>query len=105
MAEPRSYHMSPEEFRRCGHEVIDWIAAYMREVDQFPVMSSVKPGEIRAKLPDGPPRSGESFDPMLREVDEIVIPDIAHWQSPRFFGYHPCNNSGPSILGELLSAG
>ena len=105
MSEPHSFHMSPEEFRRHGHAVIDWIAAYMREVDRFPVMSSVKPGEIRAKLPEGPPRTGEPFESMLRDVDEIIIPGITHWQSPSFFGYFPCNNSGPSILGELLSAG
>lgn len=97
--------MSPEEFRRHGHVVIDWIAQYMRDVGELPVVSPVKPGVIRAQLPAHPPRRGESFDAMLRDVDRIIMPGITHWQSPMFFGYFPCNNSGPSILGELLSAG
>ena len=97
--------MTPEEFRRHGREVIDWIANYMERVEQFPVQARVKPGEIRGKLPADPPRQGEPFEAILRDLDEIILPGITHWQSPNFFGYFPSNNSGPSILGELLSAG
>lgn len=100
-----SFHMSPDEFRRRGHEMVDWIARYMEEVESKPVMSKVKPGDIRAKLPSHPPETGESFDAMMRDVNEIIMPGVTHWQSPNFFGFFPCNNSGPSILGELLSAG
>jgi aromatic-L-amino-acid decarboxylase len=97
--------MTGEEFRRAGHRLIDWVAEYLEQVEQYPVSSQVKPGEIRARLPAAPPARGESFDAILRDVEEIILPGITHWQSPNFFGYFPSNNSGPSILGELLSAG
>jgi aromatic-L-amino-acid/L-tryptophan decarboxylase len=97
--------MNTEEFRRCGHELIDWVANYLERVEQYPVLSQVKPGDIRALLPAAPPLKGEPFDVILRDVEQIILPGITHWQSPNFFGFFPCNNSGPSILGELLSAG
>jgi len=103
--DPRSHHMSIEEFRRSGRDVIDWIADYHRRVESFPVLSRVKPGEIRAALPPNPPAEGEPFDAMLRDVGEIILPGLTHWQSPNFFAFFPSNTSGPSILGELLSAG
>jgi aromatic-L-amino-acid decarboxylase len=97
--------MTPEEFRRHGYGVIDWIARYLEEVEQYPVLSQVKPGEVRAKLPAAPPTQGESFEQMLKDFQEIILPGITHWQSPNFFAYFPTGISGPSILGELLSAG
>jgi aromatic-L-amino-acid decarboxylase len=105
MSEAGSFHMSPEEFRRQGHALVDWIARYQEEVEKYPVLSTVKPGEILAKLPAAPPQQGESFEAMLADVDRLIMPGITHWQSPNFFAYFPANNSGPSILGELLSAG
>jgi aromatic-L-amino-acid/L-tryptophan decarboxylase len=98
-------HMSSEEFRRYGKEVIDWIADYYQRIESFPVKSRVQPGEIRAALPARPPQDGEPFDAMLRDVEKLILPGITHWQSPNFFGYFPCNNSFPSILGDLLSSG
>jgi aromatic-L-amino-acid decarboxylase len=97
--------MTPEEFRRYGKELVDWIADYHERIESFPVLSRVEPGEIRRRLPVNPPETGESFDAMMRDVEEIVLPGITHWQSPSFFAYFPSNSSGPSILGELLSAG
>jgi aromatic-L-amino-acid decarboxylase len=97
--------MSPDDFRRHGRAVIDWIADYMENVERYPVASPVKPGEIRAALPAHPPEHGEPFEAMLRDVNDIIMPGITHWQSPNWFGYFPCNNSGPSVLGELLSSG
>jgi aromatic-L-amino-acid/L-tryptophan decarboxylase len=97
--------MTPEEFRRHGRAVVDWIADYMERVESFPVLSKVEPGEIRAALPPEPPPRGESFDAMLADVERIILPGITHWQSPSFFAYFPSNNSGPSILGDLLSSG
>lgn len=97
--------MTPAEFRRHGHAVIDWLARYLEEVERYPVQSQVKPGEVRSRLPAHPPRHGEPFENLLRDVEKLILPGLTHWQSPSFFGYFPSNNSGPSILGELLSAG
>jgi aromatic-L-amino-acid decarboxylase len=97
--------MTPEEFRRHGHAVIDWIADYQERIESLPVLSRVKPGELRAALPDDPPEKGEDFKEVLKDLDELILPGITHWQSPNFFAYFPANASGPSILGELLSAG
>ncbi len=104
-AKPESFHMTPEEFRRHGHAVIDWIADYQSRVESFPVLSQVKPGAIRASLPASPPARGEPFDALLKDVDQLILPGITHWQSPNFFAYFPCNASGPGILGDLLSSG
>jgi aromatic-L-amino-acid/L-tryptophan decarboxylase len=97
--------MTPDEFRRHGREVIDWIADYMERVELLPVLSQAAPGDIRRRLPELPPQQGEPFAAILRDVNEIIMPGITHWQSPSFFGYFPCNNSGPSILGDLLASG
>ena len=98
-------HMTPEEFRRRGRQAIDWIADYYERIETFPVLSRVKPGEIRAMLPADPPETGEEFDAVLADLDRVILPGITHWQAPGFFAYFPANASGPSILGELLSAG
>lgn len=97
--------MTPDEFRKHGRQVIDFIAEYMEQVEQYPVVSPVQPGQIREQLPAQPPLEGEPFERMLQDVSKILMPGITHWQSPSFFAYFPSNNSGPSILGELLSAG
>jgi aromatic-L-amino-acid decarboxylase len=98
-------HMTPEEFRRHGREVVDWIAAYLERVETLPVMAQVQPGDIRARLPASPPEEGEPFEAILADVDRILLPGITHWQSPNFYGYFPANASGPAILGDLLSSG
>ena len=105
MSDEKSFHMTPDEFRRCGHAVVDWIADYQSRVESFPVFSQVKPGQIRASLPPGPPAQGESFERLLKDVELLILPGITHWQSPKFFGYFPCNASGPGILGDLVSSG
>jgi aromatic-L-amino-acid decarboxylase len=97
--------MTPEEFRQAGRQVIDWIADYYERVGEFPVMSQVETGEVRAKLPPHPPLDRESFDTVMKDVEEIVLPGISHWQSPNFYGFFPANASGPAILGDLLSSG
>ncbi|MFZ1917391.1 MAG: pyridoxal-dependent decarboxylase [Terriglobales bacterium] len=102
---PNSSHMSPEEFRRYGHAVVDWIADYHSRIESFPVLSRVQPGEIRAKLPAHPPAKGETFDNILSDIERIILPGLTHWQSPNFFAYFPANASGPGILGDLLSSG
>ncbi|MEP6661763.1 MAG: pyridoxal-dependent decarboxylase [Acidimicrobiales bacterium] len=97
--------MTPEEFRANGHLLVDWIARYLDEVGNYPVLSQVQPGDIRAKLPTSPPSSPEPFTAVLDDIDGVIMPGITHWQSPNFFAYFPANRSPVSILGELLSAG
>jgi aromatic-L-amino-acid decarboxylase len=99
-----SFHMDPEEFRKHGHAVVDWIAEYYKRMESFPVLSQVKPGDIRGSIPAEAPRQGEPFDRILQDVDSLILPGITHWQSPNFFGFFPSNTSGPSILGDLLSS-
>ncbi len=97
--------MSPAQFREEGKKMIDWIADYYEQVENYPVLSQVEPGDIRKSLPNAAPAQGESFDAMMQDVEQLIMPGITHWQSPNFFAYFPANASGPSILGELLSAG
>jgi aromatic-L-amino-acid decarboxylase len=103
--EEKSLHMTPEEFRRYGHAVVDWIADYQSRIESFPVLSQAKPGEIRASLPVNPPAQGEAFEAVLKDVEQFILPGVTHWQSPNFFAYFPCNASGPGILGDLVSSG
>jgi aromatic-L-amino-acid/L-tryptophan decarboxylase len=97
--------MTPEEFRRYGREVVDWIADYYARIESLPVLAQTAPGEIRTALPAQPPEEGEPFDRVLRDLDEILLPGITHWQHPSFFAYFPSNASGPAILGDLLASG
>src|SRR5574342_262417 len=97
--------MTPDEFRRSGYQVIDWVARYLATAEQYPVLSRVEPGEIRAQLPAQPPMEPESFEALMADVERVILPGITHWQSPNFFAFFPANTSGPAILGELLSAG
>ncbi|MCC6458217.1 MAG: aspartate aminotransferase family protein [Caldilineaceae bacterium] len=97
--------MTPDEFRQHGHELVEWIAQYYERVDQLPVLSQVALGDVRGQLPPSPPATGESFAAMMADVEKIILPGVTHWQSPNFFAFFPANNSGPSVLGELLAAG
>jgi aromatic-L-amino-acid decarboxylase len=97
--------MDSDQFRRYGHQLIDQIAAYMQQLESYPVQAKTKPGDIRNQLSDQAPELGEPFERIIEDFEHIIMPGITHWQSPNFFGYFPANHSGPSILGELLSAG
>jgi len=96
--------MPPEEFRSHAHTVVDWMADYLREVGRYPVLSRVRPGEIRASLPPRSPSSGDPFEDLLSDFQQLVLPGITHWNHPGFFGYFSVTGSGPGILGEMLSA-
>ena len=104
MPAEKNYHMTPEQFRRHGRAVVDWIADYYERIEMLPVLSQVEPGQIRQALPAEPPAEGESFDAMLHDINKVILPGVTHWQSPNFFAYFPANASGPSILGDLLSS-
>ncbi len=98
-------HMSPDEFREHGHALIEWLAEYMEDVGERRVLPSVAPGDIAAMLPESAPEEPEPFEAILRDLDEVVMPGITHWQHPGWFAYFPANASPPSILAELVSAG
>src|SRR5262249_52400186 len=97
--------MTPEDFRRHGHVLIDWIADYRANLAQQPVMSQSRPGGIRAALPTSAPEQPESFDAILRDLEAVLVPGLSHWQHPSFFGYFPSNGDLSSVLGDYLSTG
>jgi aromatic-L-amino-acid decarboxylase len=94
--------MTTEEFRKHAHELVEWMAGYMDNVENYPVKSHVRPGEIINRLPAGPPLKPESFETLMKDFEEIIMPGISHWQSPNFFAYFPANTSPPSILAEMI---
>jgi aromatic-L-amino-acid decarboxylase len=97
--------VTPEEFRRVGHLVVDWIADYRTRAATLPVRSTIAPGDVRRRLPTTPPERGEPLDTLLRDMDEMILPGITHWQHPQFFSYFPANATLSSALGDFLSTG
>jgi aromatic-L-amino-acid decarboxylase len=93
------------EFRARGHELIDWIADHVEGLEQLPVAPAIAPGDVRSRLPEHPPTEPEPWNAVRRDLDEIIVPGLVHWQHPSFFAYFPSNVLYPSILGELLAAG
>lgn len=97
--------MDNNDFRRHGHAFVDWLADYFEQIEQFPVKSRSLPGDILSQLPVSPPEKGEEMEDIFRDFREIIIPGITHWQHPGWFAYFPANNSPPSVLAEMLTAG
>ena len=97
--------MDKEAFRKFGYMCIDWVADYMDGVSEYPVMSRLKPGEVKERIPSDPPLTGEPMERIFEDFREIILPGITHWQHPSWFAYFPANNSPPSVLAELLTAG
>src|ERR1700760_812676 len=99
--------MDIEEFRRFGHELIDWIADYREKATRgdFPVMPHLEPGSVRRALPPAPPAAPERFEAVLADLDKVILPACSHWLDPRFFGYFPSNNSLAAALGDYVSTG
>ena len=100
-----SYHWSPDEFRRHGHEVVEWVARYLETIEERPVQSEVAPGWVRDQLPVSPPSQPEDFAAVLADLDRVVMPGITHWQHPGWHAYFPTGASGPSVLADLVSSG
>ncbi len=92
------------DFRADGAAALEWVARYLERLREFPVLAQVEPGQIRAALPPSPPDRGEPFASVLRDLEEILLPGVTHWQSPRFFSYFAVTASEPGILAELLAA-
>jgi aromatic-L-amino-acid/L-tryptophan decarboxylase len=91
-------------FREDGAAALEWAARYLEHVGDYPVLAQVEPGDIRSRLPASPPEKGEPFAAVLEDLDEILLPGLTHWQSPRFFAYFAVSSSEPGILAELLAA-
>ena len=92
------------EFREDGAAAVEWVASYLERVGELPVLAQVKPGELSAQLPAVAPEQPEPFSAVLRDLDELLLPAVTHWQSPRFFSYFAVTSSEPAILAELLAA-
>ncbi len=91
-------------FREDGAAALEWAAQYLERVGELPVLAQVEPGDIRSRLPASPPDRGEPFADVLRDLDDVILPGITHWQSPRFFAYFSVSAAEPGILAELLAA-
>jgi aromatic-L-amino-acid decarboxylase len=96
--------MEPDEFRRHAHQLADWMADYFRDVARLPVTPDVRPGEILRQLPSDPPDEAESFERIFEDFSRSIMPGMTHWNHPGWFAYFPGNNSGPSVLAEMLTA-
>jgi aromatic-L-amino-acid/L-tryptophan decarboxylase len=94
--------MKPAEFRKYAHDLVDWMSDYLENVEKYPVKSSVTPGDIFNSIPDKPPVNSEPFSLLMKDLEEIIMPGITHWQNPNFFAYFPANTSPPSILAEMI---
>jgi aromatic-L-amino-acid/L-tryptophan decarboxylase len=97
-------NMDPEEFRKYGKEVVDWIANYLKNPERYPVFPQIKPGDIKKQLPVSPPVAPESMNSILEDFNNIILPGITHWNHPGFHAYFSITGSAPGILGEMLSA-
>ncbi|MCK5367591.1 MAG: aspartate aminotransferase family protein, partial [Cyclobacteriaceae bacterium] len=96
--------MEIEEFRKNGYKLIDWIADYYENIEQYPIKSRVKPREVFNSIPQDAPEIHDDFDSILADFDTKILKGITHWQNPSFFAYFNANTSFPSILGELLTS-
>ncbi len=97
--------MDTHDFRRLGHELIDWVADYREHIAEYPVMSRVQPGEVAAQLPAEPPRRAEGLATISADLERVVLPGITHWNHPGFFAYFPSNSDLSSVLADLVSSG
>lgn len=97
--------MPIEEFRKSGHQLIDWIADYLNDIEKYPPLSQVNPGDILKRILESPPQKGEDIENVLKDVDKILMDGITHWNHPGFMAYFNSTSSGPGILAELLTAG
>ena len=96
--------MDREDFRRFGHEFVDWIADYFDRVEDLPVLAAIEPGDLKAQLPQTPPEHGESMEQILADVDRLIVPALTHWSHPSFFAYFATSTSAPGIFGEMLAS-
>ena len=104
MRETQTDALSPAEFAAAGHDMVEWIARYIREIEQYPVLARVTPGEIRSQLPASPPTTPATWPEIFADFEQYVMPGITHWNHPAFFAYFANTGSAPGILAEMLTA-
>src|SRR5210317_2013531 len=96
--------IDPKDFKRESDEIICWIEEYLNKVSSHPVKSQVSPGDIYRKIPDKAPRHSHSMEEIIKDLNEILLPGITHWQHPNFHAYFPANNSVESIFAEFITS-
>jgi aromatic-L-amino-acid decarboxylase len=96
--------MNKEDFRRLGHDLIDWIADYFDNIEHLPVLAAIEPGDLKAQLPTSAPVQGEPMEAIIADLDRLIVPALTHWSHPSFFAYFATSTSAPGIFGEMLSA-
>lgn len=96
--------LSAAEFRKHGHEVIDWIADYLESPERWPVLPDIRPGELRSELPKSPPASAEPMEAILEDFRNLIVPATTHWNHPSFLAYFANSSTGAGVLGETLAA-
>jgi aromatic-L-amino-acid decarboxylase len=96
--------MTPEEFRHHAHQLVDWMADYLRDVGERRIVPEMQPGDLRRSLPETPPATGEPFERIAADFRDLIVPGMTHWNHPGWFAYFPANHSPPSILAEMLTA-
>src|SRR3982074_2854776 len=101
---PPTGDMSAAEFRRFGHEIVDWIANYFEHIEDLAVLAQIEPGDLKTQLHASPPLEGEPMAEILADIDRLIVPALTHWSHPSFFAYFATSTSAPGIFGELLSA-
>ena len=101
---PATGDMQAEDFRRFGHELVDWISDYFERIEDLPVLAQIEPGDLKSELPAVPPEKGESMAQIISDVDRLIVPALTHWSHPSFFAYFATSTSAPGIFGELLAA-
>ena len=90
--------MNKEDFRRFGHELVDWIADYFENIEEMPVLAAIEPGDLKAQLPASPPQHGEPMEQIIADVDRLIVPALTHWSHPSFFAYFATSTSAPGIF-------
>ena len=96
--------MPAEEFRRYGHELVDWIADYFLHIEEFPVLPQIEPGWLKANLPETPPDAGEDFGEVIKDIDNYILPAVTHWNHPNFHGLFSTSGSSVGIFGDMLAS-
>jgi len=104
MEAPKYGDMPVNDFRKFGHELVDMMADYFENIESYPVLSQIKPGDIKNQLSEMPPEEGENFDAVLKDIEKVIMPGITHWNHPNFHAYFASTSSAPGIFADFISS-